>query len=336
MQAKQIALALKIYASDHDGVYPSDSDGYGNKIQTSNDAFRNLFPAYLTSETLFGNPLSAYQTAPSDNLIKPPNEILRPGENVYSYVTGADDGKPTNTPLVVDGTDGTGRGLYVSDPKARGGVWKGARAVVIRLDNSGALENMAGPENARYIVERLPDGTTRNLLSSRGAWCQVEVARASGCKGKWPLIVQPDFDLTGAASCRGSALPPRGGSPPPAAQRLWSAPRHVAALIPATHRVVYPPAKRAIIERLRRKVYDATCRGWTRRSRVKAATCRRTPKPLRGGRRRSRRAAGSRRDYSTCLRLSKSIGPFSLVNTNPFPPLPCFCCTPDTLCPVVS
>ncbi len=32
-------------------------------------------------------------------------------------------------------------------------------------------------------------------------------------------------------------------------------------------------------------MHDATCRGWTRRSRVKAATCRRTPKPLRGGRR---------------------------------------------------
>ncbi len=42
-----------------------------------------------------------------------------------------------------------------------------------------------------------------------------------------------------------------------------------------------------------------TRRGWTRRSRVKAATCRRTPKPLRGGRKGANRVANSKFSFRT-------------------------------------
>src|SRR5947208_14810458 len=56
--AKQIALALRLYASDHDGTYPSTTlDASGNPtttdVSTSNDAFAQLFPTYIKSEAIF-------------------------------------------------------------------------------------------------------------------------------------------------------------------------------------------------------------------------------------------------------------------------------------------
>jgi type II secretory pathway pseudopilin PulG len=167
-QAKQIALALKLYAGDHDGVYPAGVNVYGQSIRTSNDAFRSLIPKYVRSETIFGNDASAYQTAPPDNRISPAGEILRPGENTYAYIMGLTETWPPETPLIADGTDGTGRGYYVSDPKARGGLWRGDKALVIRLDNSARYERLSGPSNTRYIPWTAPDGTPHNRLSPVG------------------------------------------------------------------------------------------------------------------------------------------------------------------------
>ena len=169
-QAKQIGLALKIFAEDHDGNYPRQ--GVPLEIQASpansNQTFACLFPIYLTSESIFANKLSAYQTRAPDNVIDSPYtgkpiKTLEPGENVYGYIMGLTDKDSPNFPLVVDGTDGTGH--YVTDPKKRGGVWKGSKAIVIHLDNSGVLETLVGPDHARFI-ERAPGDRTHNLLDS--------------------------------------------------------------------------------------------------------------------------------------------------------------------------
>ncbi len=57
--AKQIGLACKLYAADHDGLFP-DKDGTAEPAvtqlaagNTSNLAFANLVPLYLPSEKLF-------------------------------------------------------------------------------------------------------------------------------------------------------------------------------------------------------------------------------------------------------------------------------------------
>ncbi len=154
-QAKQIGLALKLFASDNDGQYPRAGlpAMLGAEVKDSNTAFAVLFPTYVQNEMLFANKLSAYQTRQPDNQISPydgkPGKTLEPGENVYAYFAGLTDKPDDTTPLIVDGTDGTGH--YTTDAKKRGGVWKGARAIVIRLDNSGSLETLRGPEHARYI-----------------------------------------------------------------------------------------------------------------------------------------------------------------------------------------
>lgn len=167
-QAKQIGLALKIFAGDNDGRYPAA----GVPVEmtsapaNSNAAFACLFPTYTTSEQIFGNPLSAYQTRRPDDVIDnpsvfPPVKTLAPGENVYAYVMGLTDKSSPVSPLVVDGTDGTGH--YRTDPKSLGGVWKGERAIVIHLDNSGMVETLHGPATARFI-EGPPNRPTQNLL----------------------------------------------------------------------------------------------------------------------------------------------------------------------------
>ena len=156
VQAKQIGLALKLFATDHDGRYPNQ--GVPPEMiappADANVAFACLFPTYIQNEAIFADKLSAYYTGQPDNGIDTPytgtpKETLQPGENTYSYVMGINESDPPTMPLVAEGTDGHGH--YCTDPKKRGGVGKGERAIVIRLDNSGALETLAGPADARFV-----------------------------------------------------------------------------------------------------------------------------------------------------------------------------------------
>ena len=169
-QAKQIGLALKLYASDHNGAYPTR----GNPPEmrdapvNSNQAFACLFPIYSQSEAIFAVKGSAYQTRVPDNVIDSPYtghpvKTLEPGENVYGYIMGLTEESHPEFPLVLDGTDGTGH--YVTDPRKRGGVWKGKSAIVVHLDNSATLTSLSGPDNARFIP-RAPDDRTHNLLDA--------------------------------------------------------------------------------------------------------------------------------------------------------------------------
>lgn len=165
--AKQVGLALKLFAGDNDGYYPRQGTPEQNKIlpANANVAFACLFPTYTQSEFIFGNRLSGYSTRTPDDVIDPvyngkPVKTLEPGENVYGYIMGLrDDGSP-NTPLIVDGTDGSRH--YNRVEGIRGGLWKGERAIVIRLDNSGRLERLEGRDNTRYLPRQ--DDRFKNLL----------------------------------------------------------------------------------------------------------------------------------------------------------------------------
>src|SRR5688572_27107083 len=45
--ARQVGIGLRLYAQDHDGGYPASES-----FSTSNDALRELFPAYLQAEAV--------------------------------------------------------------------------------------------------------------------------------------------------------------------------------------------------------------------------------------------------------------------------------------------
>ena len=146
-QAKQIGLALKLFAGDNDGVYPKTlTPALLTTCTTANDAFAPLFPTYTTSETIFGNKLSAWNTSTPDNIIDPTytgnrSQTLKAGENAYAYMEGLTDAANPASPLVMDGPRDN-QGTYVTQQNAKGGVWSGTKAIVIHLDNSGGLDNL--------------------------------------------------------------------------------------------------------------------------------------------------------------------------------------------------
>ncbi len=183
-QAKQIGLALKLFAGDNDGVYPKS--GVPDLLKTatlSNDAFAPLFPTYTNSELIFSNKLSAYQTKTADNVIDSPytgvrNKTLEAGENVYAYMMGLSDASNPASPLIMDAPADKSANYSTTQTKI-GGVWSGTKAIVIHLDNSGALDTLTStgtgattatdqgydPSGAGTAKVNILDPTTNTSLS---------------------------------------------------------------------------------------------------------------------------------------------------------------------------
>lgn len=173
-QAKQIGLALRLFAGDNDGAYPAvGTPAELANIAFSNDAFAALFPQYLTSETIFANKLVTGSKAPDNaydaNFTGTRTRTLAKGENVYGYMTGLTDASNPNSPLVFDSPANT-QGQYSNTTGAAGAVWGGTKAICIRLDNSGAVENLlttapAGSTTNPVIKGNSKSGTVVNLLN---------------------------------------------------------------------------------------------------------------------------------------------------------------------------
>ena len=153
--AKQIGTACKIYATDNNGLYPHLSNytgsTAGNNTSTeakagdsSNVVLRNLIPDYLPDRNIFVNAKSAftkkYQTAAVNA-----EDPLPESTNEWAYVSGLSDTSNSRWPLLADGFDPKsvpGDPKYIVDEGAAGGIWKGKKAVVIRVDGSGTVETL--------------------------------------------------------------------------------------------------------------------------------------------------------------------------------------------------
>jgi prepilin-type N-terminal cleavage/methylation domain-containing protein len=159
---RQIGIGLRLFAQDHEGILPGERNERGEAALTSNDAFRELFPAYLDSEAVFPMPNSPVAKR-ADNNIATPADVLKRGENHWAYVAGLSTTSNSRWPVVVDHTDGTGR--YVEKETEPGGTWKGIRAVVLRTDNSAASVPLAGPKTSRYLPRH--DDKDKNALAVR-------------------------------------------------------------------------------------------------------------------------------------------------------------------------
>jgi prepilin-type N-terminal cleavage/methylation domain-containing protein len=140
--AKQLGLACKVYASDYDGAFPKydwTEAGDATSSTDANKVLTNLTKGgYVPDETLFYVQGSAWSTVAHDN-----DKILDEGENHWGYFAGINDTDTPGWPLIVDGwKPGGNPGIYDPDPKQPGGVWKGKKAIVIRVDMSGKIENL--------------------------------------------------------------------------------------------------------------------------------------------------------------------------------------------------
>jgi prepilin-type N-terminal cleavage/methylation domain-containing protein len=153
---KQVALALKQFATDNEGQFPAReyvdlNTPYSDTTLTaitaasqSNDAFRWLFPTYLTSEDIFVVAGSTFSPSPADNIIDntttPSGNTLVAGECAYAYVSGLNDTSNPQMPLVADAFNNvTSPASYSTDKAQPGGVWAGRKAIVIFVDGSGSV-----------------------------------------------------------------------------------------------------------------------------------------------------------------------------------------------------
>ncbi len=145
--AKQLALACKLYAGDHDGLFP-DKEGNVDPptvaltgTSTSNLAFANLIPNYLPSEKLFYLAKSAWSPNIPDEKMTAPADRCEASSNNYAYEMGLTEVSNPSFPLVADAPrTGGAEAVFSTTPTEIGGVWKGKREIVVRCDMSGTVE----------------------------------------------------------------------------------------------------------------------------------------------------------------------------------------------------
>jgi prepilin-type N-terminal cleavage/methylation domain-containing protein len=182
---KQIGLALKQFASDHDGYFPAKVPDVEYETaaadltssNVSNDAFWWLFPNYLQGEDIFTVAGSAWTPTPADNLIDPAGnagraETLESGENHYAYVGNLTDTSNPAFPLLADGFSSS---ATLTDPAfdtskpTPGGVWEAKKAIVVFCDGSGQIMRVNSTDQR---VKR-SDGTS-NYFSGGADWLDAD------------------------------------------------------------------------------------------------------------------------------------------------------------------
>ena len=157
--ARQVAMALRMFSNDNDGAYPQKKNAYEEEIVTSNDAFRSLIPAYLDNEKVF-TATGSVTGGKADNKMDTPAQMLEAGENHWAYISGLNSGSNSNWPIIVDHTAGSG--LYSNKENTVGGTWVGTKAVVIFTDGSARNVPLLGGGDTRYLP-RFND-TSKNAL----------------------------------------------------------------------------------------------------------------------------------------------------------------------------
>jgi hypothetical protein len=174
--AKQIGLACKQFAVDNNGSYPTyawSASGTGTTVAaTSNDAFNNLFPQYLTTTSVFWLAKSPFCTPnqPPDpaQTDMSAGKALQTGQknNEWAYITGLYDTSNASYPLIADGfTDASGH-AYSSSETTTGGVWKGLNAVVVFCDDSAKVMKC----NTSLKVPGSPNGSDLFDDSGQAGW----------------------------------------------------------------------------------------------------------------------------------------------------------------------
>ncbi len=179
--AKQISLALRLYASDNNGAYPSFTlqDGKPTKtvVPDSNTAFAQLFPTYIQEENIFWLSKSAFcsPNPPDEVMDTPPLDTpvhtLAKGENEWAYVVNLNDSGNPAVPLIADGFADPVKHTYTKNQLQRGGVWRGLFAIVIRADSSGKVERV--------------DQSTMTVIGDNGGAVPGDIFTTANSAGNW-------------------------------------------------------------------------------------------------------------------------------------------------------
>ena len=176
---RQIGVALKLFAADNNGSFPTKVnplDPTSADIANANEAFRTLFPTYLTNEEIFAVKASAYTPRTPDNLIDqgfPYTNTLAAGENSYAYVSHLTETANASFPVVADGfaAGPPSPPAYVTDRSLAGGVWAARRAIVLNCD--GSVNNLTCNTTMLAPSRTSSGGTAINLFAVDTDWLQA-------------------------------------------------------------------------------------------------------------------------------------------------------------------
>jgi hypothetical protein len=179
---RQIILALRLYAVDHDGRYP---DADVPEARDSNTVFRRLIAAgTVGDERLFGGYSSPY--APDGELGGAPeySRAAEPGENHWAMTKGLSGDIRGTVPFVFENPgEATWPPTWradISTVARKGRAWKGGRIIVGSQDTSVELMKLDSPTGNRVSLKPVeprgenlfeqhmhkPDGTQYALLDA--------------------------------------------------------------------------------------------------------------------------------------------------------------------------
>ena len=171
--AKQISTALKMYASDHDGVYPAyqDPEAAANRFATSNDALESLMPKYSTSKVIFINKKSKWCENAAASSDTADQYKLRTNECDWSYVRGLTEVSDSRWPLMATAFSSSA-GQYVKGTGKKGGIWDRTDAIVVYVDHSAKVVSEGAGlkvDGDTSFVTR-PDDKKANAFVKAGDW----------------------------------------------------------------------------------------------------------------------------------------------------------------------
>jgi prepilin-type N-terminal cleavage/methylation domain-containing protein len=170
--AKQVGLACKLFAQDYNGNFPIYTDPVNRTSIASdaNAALETLIPDYIQDKSVFAIPKSVY--CKNAGRGGADQTKLGAAENEWAYVVGLTDTSNSRFPLLADGFAQSSN-YYVDDDSQAGGVWKGKKAVVIRVDISGAVETTykpaGGGSGSKYTIKRDDDPKSNAMAKDPGA-----------------------------------------------------------------------------------------------------------------------------------------------------------------------
>lgn len=144
---RQIIMALKIWASENEGVFPDSSTPLPT---SSNQVFRKLIQAdIIQDERIFSSTDTPFR--PDNIMGNAPDypRALEPGENHWAMVAGLETDSDGTWPLVFENpvsSQWPPRWLKNQTQAAPGRTWKGGKIIMGRLDNSVTVERLVEKE----------------------------------------------------------------------------------------------------------------------------------------------------------------------------------------------
>ncbi len=153
---RQIIMAVKIWAMDHDEAYP---DSVCGPNASANVVFRQLFKdEVIFDDRIFGCRRSLF--TPDGNIGAAPDfkQAVEAGENHWMMVAELTTKSPGYYPLIFENTLTPSWPLQWSrsHKAVRGRSWRGGRIIIGRNDSSANVETLV-KEGERYVLPELPN-----------------------------------------------------------------------------------------------------------------------------------------------------------------------------------